>query len=187
MRSVVWHGVLFCSHGVQPSGRPSQRSEGSAVLLTCDCSDATSEAVFATRCAGSSRRDVRVRRKVRRWLAEGAMRNCSWHDPSPGRAFLRFGVVSVSHTYLASVARLSGALRVCKLPLHRGREVVVAAVRHWLRRARRHAMLDALDLVDELRVVLRGPLGGHDAVVATGGGIFREANNRWHGRGRLVA
>lgn len=48
-------------------------------------------------------------------------------------------------------------------------------------------MLDALDLVDELRFVLRGPLGGHDAVVATGGGIFREANNRWHGRGRLVA
>jgi hypothetical protein len=39
------------------------------------------------------------------------------------------------------------------------------------RRARRACVLDALDLVDKLRVVLRGPLRGH--VAARADGIFR--------------
>jgi hypothetical protein len=80
----------------------------------------------------------------------------------------------VSSTYLAAVARLSRPLRVGKLPLHRGGEVVVVVVVVVggdvvvLRRARRDAMLDALDLADELRFVLRGPLRGHVA-----------ANEKW--------
>jgi len=91
---------------------------------------------------------------------------------------------STSHsgTYLASVAGLSGALRVGQLALHRGGEVVV---RDRLRRARRHAVLDALDLVDEGRFVLRGPLGGHCG--CNGRRYLPQANDRWHGRGRLVA
>jgi hypothetical protein len=84
-----------------------------------------------------------------------ASRAMTWHGMAWG-------------TYLAAVARLSRPLRVGELALDRRGEVIVS---RRLCRAGRARVLDALDLVNELRFVLRGPLRGH--VAARADGIFR--------------
>jgi hypothetical protein len=83
-------------------------------------------------------------------------------------------------TYLAAVACLARPLRVGQLPLDRRGKVVVVDVvvgSNRLRRTRGNTMLNALDLVDKLRFVLRGPLGGHDG--CNGRRYIPRTNNRW--------
>ena len=93
-----------------------------------------------------------------RTMTKPRLRASCTHAMAQGRLANMAGVARAPSTYLAAVARLAGPLGVGQPALDRRGEVGGDA---RLRRACRHAMLDALDLVGELRFVLRGPLRGH--------------------------
>jgi hypothetical protein len=66
---------------------------------------------------------------------------------------------NVGKTYLAPIARLTRPLGVGQLLLDRAGKVI--AVRRAVLWAQRVLMLDALDLGDEIGVIIRGSLRGH--------------------------
>ncbi|KAJ4985615.1 hypothetical protein SVAN01_08890 [Stagonosporopsis vannaccii] len=147
MRSVVRHWVRFCSQGVQPSGRPSQR-----ILRTCRrqcwapvCGRA---GVLACWRAGVLQRWSAVQQgagvaAVVAGLSLGLRRvrdsspfsahptlarcNCAVGAPLRARALQAWGgSYGTLGTHLAPVAGLPRPLRVGQLALDAAREVVVA-------------------------------------------------------------